>query len=139
MLFSNKVRPIDCNNCPLLPFKDLWGWKYSFEKSPHFFSFWQNFETHWVKLGTVHSCWYPRFLGSRGLANHKKPWKKDTGFVGWKNIHFLPFSKHLCCYPVRKRSKYIRPWTTKLTWTVDSFKNFQNAVFLKISQIPSIG
>ena len=29
-------------------------------------------------------------------------------------------------------------WTTKLTWTVDSFENFQNAVFLKMSQIPSI-
>ena len=48
-----KLRPIDCNNCPLFSCKGLWGWKYSFEKSLYFFSFWQNFETHRVKLSTV--------------------------------------------------------------------------------------
>ena len=53
MHVSNKLRHIDCNNCPLLPCKGLWGWKYSFEKSLYFFSFWQNFETHCVKLSTV--------------------------------------------------------------------------------------
>ena len=31
------------------------------------------------------------------------------------------------------------PWTTKLTWTVELFVNFQNTVFLQIFQIPSIG
>ena len=30
--------------------------------------------------------------------------------------------------------KTLYAWTTRLTWTVDSFENFQNAVFLKVSK-----
>ena len=45
MHVSNKLRLKDCSNWLLLPYKGLWGWKYSFEKSLHIFSIWQNFET----------------------------------------------------------------------------------------------
>ena len=49
----------------------------------------------------------------------------------WNTKLFYTFT--VICHAFHK------PWTTKMNWTVDLFENFQNAVFLKISQIPSIG
>ena len=57
------------------------------------------------------------------------------GLMGYKNLLNLPHNEFPQPSPRNALFKgtLAYSWVTKLTWTVDSFQNFQNTVFLGIS------